>query len=163
MDASARELLAGLNESFEAAVAREEEIAASDLARSFRRGADLGERLRRGGEVTLIEDGVRVPVAGIGGDYFTCGDPAVLVGRLDRNLLAVASVGRAPSRPADALRAVGDWAAREEQVRVGTAGEGVYEGRLLHARADHLVLRTPLEELVLPMGIVKSIRLVRGG
>ena len=165
MDDAALELLAGLNESFDAAVARDEEVAASDLARSLLRGADLGERLCRAGGVTLlVEEGARVPVAGIGGDHFVCGDPPFLLGRLDRNPFALAREGRTPARSAiDAVGIVGNWALREERVRVRTAEEGDYEGKLLHVRADHLVLRTPVEQHVVPMGLVKSIRLLRGG
>ena len=164
MDGSLENLLAGLESSFDAALARDEEIAAADLARSLDRGAELRHRLVRArGVVLLLSSETRLPVANVGADYCACGDPPFLLAPLHNATFALGRAGLPPSdAPAMLKQALGRWADRSAAVEIATPA-GRRAGRLVQASADHVLLETRDQRIVVPMATVGSVRLSRVG
>ena len=164
VDGSLENLLAGLESSFDATIARDEEIAATDLARSLDRGADVRHRLGRAqGAVLLLLHGARLPVASVGADYCAWGDPPLVLAPLHRAALALTGVGSPPSdTPSTLTQALVRWADRSARVEVDTS-TGRHAGRLEQACADHLVVDSGEGRILVPTPIVESIRLSHAG
>ena len=164
VDGSLENLLAGLESSFDATIARDEEIAATDLARSLDRGADLRHRLgRAAGTVLLLLQGSRLPVASVGADYCTCGEPPSVLAPLHRAALVLTGAGSPPSDTSTTLtQALARWADRSARVEIDTA-TGRHAGTLEQACADHLVVDMGEGRILVPMPIVGSIRLSHAG
>lgn len=165
MDGSIERFLAQLDAQFDAACSRDEEIAVADLARSLERGLGFRQRLCRIGTglSLLLPDGVRVGVSVVAEDYYACGDPEFLIGRLDRAAFALAEAEMPPtighSTLAQALR---HWSKSSPEVQIASA-VGSFRGRLAIAGSDHLVLDTAGSRVVVGLPAVETVRLVRGG
>lgn len=165
MDGSIERFLAQLEAEFDAACTKDEEIAAADLARSLDRGLCFRERLCRtgGGLTLLLSDGARLGVSLVAVDYYACGDPEFLIGRLEGSAFALTEAEPPPamgrSTFAQALR---HWSESSPAVVV-TGSMGSFTGRLVIAGSDHVVLATSGGRVVLGLAALETVRLARGG
>lgn len=139
--------------SFDAAVARDEDIAAADLAFSLRQDVDVREAVRRSGTAwALLEpDGARPPVDEVGLDYVRAG--ALLVRSTAATLRSVP--GSSPrSTDATLLEVLGDLCRRGAGVTVnGTSG------RLVRVAKEHLGIGREGTETIVGLAAVTSVRL----
>jgi hypothetical protein len=150
-------LFSGLEAGFSAALGAEIEIAADDLAFSLSQDVPHREDLLRNGG-SLLANGSVTRIDGVGHDFVISGERLVPLGR------AVVRMGseRVPDRIHDVLLAVLRRAARSGRGAVVETGTTSYEGRLLRATAEHVVV-SGIGLIAVPIGLVESIRLARGG
>lgn len=164
MDREAERFLTGLGARLDAAVARDEDEAATDLAFSLSQDRSLQGTVARLSEPLLQGPaGDRHEVTELGCDYVGCGRPvdlaaplsrAVVRGRPGRSLLEVTD-----RRFVELLRV---WVRRGSQVHV-EADLAVLRGSLRRAARDHLVVEAVDGSWdVVGLAAVSSIRCVRG-
>ncbi len=155
-------LLSSLEVTFEAAVNREEEEAATDLAFSLGQDQPLQEVLLRGGPLRLLlEDGAAIPVSIVGADYVIAGDPPRLVAQASATFVTGGD-SRLPREAATSLLTVlRTWARSGASVAVEADGRS-YNGVLVQATSDHLVLDAPAGRFVVGRGGVRQVRLISG-
>lgn len=161
-DAHIDRWLSSLNATFEAAVEREEEQAAGDLAFSFLQDLDQVETLRRGKAAALkLAGGANLPVARVGRDYVAAGTPPNLIVPLTFAVIGVGPSGPAPESADDSLLLLLRRAARlGTYARIATS-EGDWQGRLVKAGVDHVILNVSGQSLVIGNGAMRSITLLR--
>lgn len=133
-------LFAGLDIAFEAAAAREDEVAASDFAFSLAQDRTLHDVLERvPGADLCIEGGGRAPIRAAGADYFETEPRRVLVPA------AGACVRIRASGPAVQIRADCFLDLLRREARAGAAvavrsGGAEVAGRLAYAGRDHIAV-----------------------
>ena len=142
-----------LDAAFEAALAREDEVAATDLAFSLRQDVDVSAAIERSGSAwTLVGSGeARLPVDEVGLDY-------VMAGSLLTRTRAVtlrSAAGPAP-RTTDAtfLEVLGTWA--RAGARVAASG---LSGRLVRVAKDHVALSRGGRETIVGLAALEAVRL----
>lgn len=158
-DSGVDRLLASLDAMFDAAIAREEEEAASDLAHGLLQDLSLAETLPRMGSLTaLLPGGESLPISVVGRDYVAGGSPPTIV-PVTRAMLLSAD-GSAPEIRAEDLVATLRRVARTGQmVRVKSEGVNAV-GRLRRAGVDHLLLETATgRHIAVGMGAVGAVTL----
>jgi len=186
-------LMADLDATFEAAAARAEDEAASDLAFSLAQEICWFDSLRRGGAASVaLGEGRTAAVEAIGRDYVMAGDRGGLMiipaahavvlrrqgpPRRDRDADGPPRRDRdADGPPRDGTTAEPAPPAGEDNLvallrrlaRTGcgvevTTASGAFRGRLLRAGGDHLAVAGHGGEVVVGMGAVVRIRVDRGG
>ena len=151
--------LSELEASFEASLARDEDFAARDLARSFRNDENLVDVLTRCGGVTAeLTDGTRLPVVEVGTDHVVAGTDADVIMRLERAIFYPGeSVDEPVSTSISWLSVLRTWAgeAREVQVRVHNK---VVAGSLVVAARDFLRIENRGGVVLLPHEAVTYVR-----
>lgn len=158
-------LLKSLDATFDAALARQEDEAASDLARSFQQGKPLLEALNDLATVVARgPDATRSPIARIGRDYvITATTPAHIL-RLSECLFVDAkdagdgtdgNIEHAPDTFVEVVRTVGR---ARRTVRVVTP-YGPLEGLLTRAATDHVAISGTAADFLVPMSLVRSVQL----
>ncbi|MFN2488804.1 MAG: hypothetical protein ABR529_03510 [Actinomycetota bacterium] len=157
-------IVASLDASFDASIAREEDEAASDLAFSLLQDRSVVEAFRGAGPLELkLEDGASVVASEIGDDYAASGSPVDVIVPLRRAVGASAPHGRPPAlvarRASDVLHA---WARAGARVDIVTA-RGTFSGRLVRAAADHFELAMATGCVLVGADAVDAVRRVRGG
>lgn len=158
-------LIASLDASFGAAIARQEEEAASDLAFSLAQDRDMRSAAARLAPLQLVmQDGDSHPVTRIGSDYFGAGDPLSVLVPSHRALLREvsprgAAVGTSPERMGNILLR---WARQGHVVEVST-GHARVRGRLTRAARDHIEVLGPRGRYLVAWREVCSIRRVLEG
>ena len=164
MDQELERVIARLEARFEAALAREEEEAAIDLALSLRQDRSLADLVRSGVALRLLEaDGGRPPVTVLGADYCGTGTPLTCVRRLGSTPLLSDATGAVPATRRDSLQEVARrWARCGRSVEVGLETETV-KGRLAQVGPDNIVLDAAAGTVIVPLWLVDSIRLVHEG
>ena len=175
--------MADLDATFEAAAARAEDEAASDLAFSLAQEICWFDSLRRGGAASVaLGEGRTAAVEAIGRDYVMAGDRGGLMiipaahavvlrrqgpPRRDRDADGPPRHGTTaePAPPAgeDNLVALLRRLARTGCGVEVTTASGAFRGRLLRAGGDHLAVAGHGGEVVVGMGAVVRIRVDRGG
>ena len=129
-------LLSSLEVQFDAAVTREEDDAASDLALSLRQGLALRDVMRRGPWVARVH-GARRPVVLVGSDFVACDGPDTILLPYRRLVVAPAETGDVPRGSPlsllDALRRL----CRSGVVAEICAGAEALRGRLIQVGPDH--------------------------
>ena len=151
--------LSELEASFEASLARDEDVAASDLARSFRNDESLSEVLARcvGTSVELSE-GMRLPVVEIGSDYVIAGVMADVLVHHDRALFHPADHGDGTAHTESSwLSVLRGWAAEDRKVQVRAHGT-VVGGSLAVVGRDFLRIENSTGAVLVPHGAVTYIR-----
>lgn len=140
-DSGVDRLLASLDAMFDAAVAREEDEAASDLARSLLQDLSLEETLPRLGPLmALLPEGRLLEVSVVGLDYVTAGSPAMFI-PITRAML-LASDGPSPEiKGEDLVTALRRMAHAARKIRVSSDGVEA-TGRLRRAAVDHILIET---------------------
>jgi hypothetical protein len=146
----------------EAALARDEELAADDLAHSLIQGASLAEALKRWRSTEVLCLGVWGRVSRKGPDHVVLGDGATLVPH--RAIAAARSTSGAMSGVTDLslLERLRGWARASTEVGVRTSQVN-FRGRLNSAAPDHLVLAGPEGEILIPLTAVASVTTLGGG
>lgn len=163
-DAHIDRWLSSLNATFEAAMAREEEQAAGDLAFSFLQDLNQVETLRRGKAAVLrLAGGASLPVGRVGSDYIAAGNPPNLLVPLERAVILIAASGPAPETADDSLLLLLRRAARLGASVHVTTSQGQWEGRIAKAAADHTVISASGQNIVMGNRAIRSIRLLHAG
>jgi hypothetical protein len=154
-------MLSALDAEFDAAVAREEEEAADDLAFSLSQGLSLGDVLPRGAWILCGDSLPAAPVAFAGRDFVAAAEPALLVPaavaclRRDRAGFPPAAVD---AGIVEVLRVL---ARRAAMVRLESIGTTI-EGRIRRVGPDHISIHRPTDEFVIALGAVRSLWLAEG-
>lgn len=148
-----------LGAAFEAAEARQEEVAASDLAFSLRQDVDLVAAVGGRGWTLVLEDGLSAEVDEVGADYVIAGLYAVPASKA----VLRAADGRAPLR---SERSFAEWlgsACRAGATIEVRAGSRELRGALVTVGRDHLKLRTRGAAALVGMAAVDSVGLCGDG
>ena len=157
--------LAGLEIIFDAAIARDEEAAADDLAVSLDQDRTLVEVLTRTpAEVVTTQGSIHSRARMIGDDYVRIPTPSkdYLV-PLYQGIYRLTAGGCAPAREdASLLETLRRMARGRASIGVDTQ-DASFEGTISRARRDHLELETPRGILLIPYGAVVRLSLRRGG
>ncbi len=147
-----------LGASFEAAVVREEDVAAADLAFSLRQDRDLPTALQGRGWVALLEGGASAAVAEMGEDYVVAGPHVVPISK---------AFLRSAERPAPDRRerTFSEWLS--SACRAGSAIEVVAgghrtAGRLTAVGRRHLVLRRQGRDSVVGLDSIDCVTVAAG-
>jgi hypothetical protein len=157
-------IVRGLEASFDAAVGRAEDEAASDLAFSLLQERRLGEVLERRRGVTVISrDGVRVPVEVLGDDFVADAEPSTRLLPLATAVFESSGEGAPPRRlHLDLTAQLRLWARGGAHVRLTTfAGE--ISGKLVRATPDHVTVLSPGGERDIGREAVLDVRRTRAG
>jgi hypothetical protein len=128
--------------SFDAALARDEEEAASDLAFSLLQERSLSEVVERSlGLVVVDRDGVRSRVSEVGDDFVVEAPPSARLVPLSTAVFESSSGGVPPHRRhLDLTAELRRWARSAARVSALTS-VGVVAGQLMRAAPDHLTIR----------------------
>ncbi|MFN2388731.1 MAG: hypothetical protein ABR575_03880 [Actinomycetota bacterium] len=148
-------LFVSLDASFDAAVARAEDEAASDLAFSFLQDRALADVFRvRGGRVHL--GGALLHIYSLGPDHFRVGPRGGTLVPF-RAAVAVADDGDAPPglEPRSLLEVLRSWCRAGASVQVKTV-ETTLAGRLVRATSDHVAVVTRSGEAVIAHGAIRA-------
>ena len=164
MDKELERVIARLEERFDAALALEEEEAAADLAISLRQDRNLADLIRDGRCLRLLEgEGATREVTVVGVDYCGTGSPVSCLRRLGSAPLLGVESGPGPEFRPDSLQEVARrWARAARRVEVGLEADTL-AGRLIQVGPDNLVLKAPAGQVIVPLWLVRSIRLVHEG
>jgi hypothetical protein len=160
-DSELDKVLQALDAEFDAAVAKQEDAAATDLALSLLQDSILPERLTSAPYFAELANGTRLRVMAVGPNY-------VIVGRDDLVPLTKAvfrrSEGGAPPRRSsrDLLSVLRSWVRGGSLVEIDIQGR-VLAGRLGVAGRDHVAVETTSGQLMVPLLGIDRIRRVRGG
>ncbi|MGH2755153.1 MAG: hypothetical protein ACRDLB_12060 [Actinomycetota bacterium] len=151
--------LTELEASFDAAVARDENIAADDLARSFRQDERLTEILSRGGARFVdLGHGARLPVVEVGADYALAGTTAPILVHVATAIFHPATDGGPPrTSSATWLEVLRTWAIERRKVQVTALGRTM-TGILAEAARDHLTVDTDGGPALIPHAVVAAVR-----
>jgi hypothetical protein len=147
-----------LEATFEAGLAREEEIAASDLAFSLRQDVDLQAAVARSGAGwnLLAPGGATAAVDDVGVDYVRA---ATLLVRASHAVLRSTDGPKPRVVDRRLLELLGEACRSGVEASV-TTGNGTTAGRLIRVANDHLALRNEDSEMVVGLGAVESVRLL---
>jgi hypothetical protein len=160
-DSELEKVLQALDADFDAALARQEDAAASDLALSLLQDRELSDRLTAAPHFAELSNGVRLRVMAVGPNYVT-------VGRDDLVPLARAiyrrSEGGAPPRSSstELLAMLRSWVRTGSVVEIEAQGRAL-AGHLVMAGRDHLALDTAAGRVMVPLQGIDRVRRVRGG
>ena len=160
-----RGLFQSLDAELDAAIAREEDDAASDLAFSLLQDRSIRELLAgRPSVAAVLADEITVPVSVVGRDYIGCGEPLTILVPL-AHAVVVESSGHCLVEVRDdddMLSRLRSWARARVSVEVMTR-QGRFVGTLLPVGRDHLALERPIGRVIVPLQALLSIRAVGGG
>lgn len=136
------DVIAELGAQLEAAIEREERVAANDLAASLLQDLRLADVLVRAGHEAELPDGAWLPVAFAAGDHVeTGGARGRVIVPLEVCVLRPAAA-LPPARPrAESLLEVLRALARQGAGVVVHLGRGVLEGRLIRVGRDHVIVQ----------------------
>lgn len=165
MDPELERVIGRLEARFDAALAREDEVAARDLQVSLRHGQALADLLRSGTALRLLEaDGATSEVTAIGSDYCGIGVPLSCIRRLGRTAFLVTADGAPPEVRRDSLHEVADrWARAGRRVELTLETDRLYAGRLGQVGPDNMVLEGSPGRVIVSLELVRSIRLAHEG
>lgn len=150
-----------LDESFGAAIASADRIAAADLSLSFLQDLELAAALQRGGalEAATGSDGFR-PVVEVGSDYVVVRRPKPTVLRMAAACYKLDPAGASPviveRTTVELLRSL---ARRATPAQIAHPG-GLVEGAISRVGRDHIVVREGRGEVLIPLVGLLSLVLV---
>jgi hypothetical protein len=155
-------LLESLGATFDAALAREEEAAATDLAMSLRQDRSLLDLLHRGSWRAVLEPGLSPHIAAVGHDVVVAEEPG-------RHLIPTARLQITPAPELDKAERVGasliemlrDLARASLPVLVPSEG-GSQEGVLRWVGTDHLALEGRHGVVVVALTTVRRVSVLGG-
>jgi len=150
-------VLSTLGVAFDAAIARDEEVAASDLAISLRQDRDLRDRLLRDGPWKLVLGDARSAlVEVVGADFVGAGPMLVPLGRA----VAVRAPEGVGARPSPAtLRELLRGLARAKKAVVVSDGGREWSGCAALCGRDYLALEARGGEVLVPLHVIAWLRL----
>lgn len=166
-------VVSDLEAAFVAALQRDEELAADDLASSLLHDLDIPRAVARMSRPELLlADGRAFPVVEVGLDHLVAGErnpvcvpTAFAVVRGDSQRVTVPSQTggnreRTPFSSVTLLERMRRWASEELPVRVATASDS-YEGVLTRATPDHVAIQRASREIFVSWGSVREVRRLR--
>lgn len=161
-EVTGRHLMDSLEASFDAAVARREEEAASDLALSLLQGRSLTDIGGREGAWDLrLADGRGLPVTLIGRDFIGAGKPPSVLVPAARAVLVRITASTPPRRSdASLVEELRGLVGLGASVRVDT-GCGSFEGVLARAGPDHVLLQALTGEVLVGLDGISVLQLTR--
>lgn len=163
MDSELERVLTEIEMRFDAELGRQEEEAAHDLAVGFRQDRLLRTELERESAAILSGDGRRQEVTVVGRDYVGSGWPLALVTKIERAVICLQGSSSPPvARDDTFIEVVRRWQRARLRVELSMK-EGTVSGVLDRVAVDHLLIGTCSGPLMVPLPVVLSIRLVRGG
>lgn len=149
---------------FDAAVARDEELAADDLALSLDQDRTLEDVVTRASRLTTLRLGGRArPVARIGVDYVETMSPGSEYMPLDQAIYRVDGSGEAIEPLETSFLEILRTLVRAHAFVELETREGKFTGTLARARRDHLQLGTATDTLIVPYAVLVSVSVRRGG
>ena len=157
-DPRLEKLFASLDASFDAALAREEDEAATDLGRSLRHDLRLTDVVLRGSWIVRFAEGGQAPVAVAGSDFVGSEGSGPLVQPMGRAVLQAATGPRPRGTDLSLLELLRVMARRSTEVQIHLP-EGRMEGRLLVVGPDYLGVGTPMGRSLIGLHAVTAIRL----
>ncbi len=150
-----------LEASFEASLARDEEVAARDLAFSLAQDRDLGLAAQRmDGCALLLEGGAALQVTEIGLDYLRAD---TVVAPLGRAIVRAAPEAPAPVRAERKLLELLNGACRSGALVEVRTSQASFTGRLETVGRDHLGLAGSAGAVLIALGRVLEVRLGGAG
>lgn len=149
-------LLSTLGVAFDAAVARDEDIAAGDLAVSLRHDRDLRDVLVRGGPWTVVlADGRRIGLDVVGADFVAGGAIVVPLGRA----AVAATRAGAPPRPSSATFHQIMRGCARSRARVTVAdGDREWSGRAVVCGRDYFSVACAVGDVLVSLASVAWVR-----
>ena len=160
-DPSTRTLLSSLSASFDAAIARAEDEAATDLAISLQQGRSLHELATRQPVWVVLTGGRASPVMWVGRDFFATVDGDLIP--TGRTVLRLEGAGRrAERRSENFLSVLRRWARQKAVVELQT-DDGYLSGHLLLGGKDHVVIKIADSDVAIGLGAIRAIKRARGG
>jgi hypothetical protein len=157
-DPRLEKLFASLDASFDAALAREEDEAATDLGLSLRYDLPLTDVVLRGSWIVRLAEGGQAPVAVAGRDFVGTEGNGPLVLPTGRAVLQAAPGPRPRGTDLSLLELLRVMARRSTEVQIHLP-EGRMDGRLLVVGPDYLVVDTPMGRSLIGLHAVTAIRL----
>jgi len=158
-DTQLLKLLSSLEVQFDAAVAREEDEAASDLAFSLRQGLFLRDVLRRGAWNARLDGALRA-VALVGRDYVACAGPDTILIPHRRLVVAPSASGsEARTSPLSLVETLRALCRSGAEVEI-SGGDVVISGRLMQVGPDHVAVATSSRPAFISAEAVDLIRLM---
>lgn len=154
-------MIASLDASFEASVARSEEEAASDLALSLRQGRTLAEVLLRShGIEAHLPGGARFVVTAVGDDFLGGGEPlSRAVPWTWVKLLACPSAAAPTRYRGDLIGLARQWMRRGARVEIMSEAGGL-RGPLAEVGSDYLCVTTAAGPGYVPRAGIKEFSLL---
>jgi hypothetical protein len=158
MDPRLQGLFTSLGATFEAEIARDEDVAADDLAFSLRQGRSLADVIERGSWDLLTPSGPRT-LAIVAGDYVAAGSSPVFITPLAGATFVAGSAHITPAMLSDRtlLQLLRRLSRGGFDVELETAS-GQFRGRLLWAGTDHVVIDGIRGQVALGLDALQWIR-----
>lgn len=159
------DLIRPLDVAFDAAVARDEEVAADDLALSLDQDRTLSQVLdRTRGAMVLNADpeGAQRYVDGVARDYVWTNHPTPTLTPLYQAIFKVPGRRERVEQRSDTFIDRLRQLARASQTIEAATRFGTFFGTITRARRDHLELRTRIGTLLVPYAELTSVRITRG-
>jgi hypothetical protein len=152
-----------LSATFDAAIAREEEIAAADLAITLRQDGSMREELLRRAGALFVEGWGSPRISEVGLDYVGAGRPVEV---LVPSAAALVRRTEAYEMPTASERSLVEelrrWARSGRRVEIRT-WHGELDGRLVAVGRDYVVVKSAAGEAAVGLNAVAAVRSVRGG
>jgi hypothetical protein len=164
-DAQLERLITGLEASFDASIARQEEEAADDLAFGLLQDRSLVQALSGARSLDAwLPGGSAAPVVCLGADHVVAGERADVVIPLASLVVTSSDAAGTPEVRADEtlLEVLRGWARLRAVVEVVTR-VGAVRGRLIRATTDHLELQRRAQRFFVGHEVVEHVRLLSRG
>jgi hypothetical protein len=151
-------LFASLDASFDAALAREEDEAATDLALSLRHDLPLTEVVLRGSWSVRLAGGAQAPVTVAGRDFIGTDGSDPLIVPVGRAVLQAAPCPRPRGSDLSLLELLRIMARRAAKLQIDHP-EGRVDGRVCVVGAAYLIVETAIGRCLVGLHAVTAIRL----
>jgi len=156
-------VLENLAASFEGSIAYEEDLAAEDLTRSLLNGRTYGDVVAdRGPWDLVLSDRRRLPVTEIGADYVAAHGVALVLCRYGARPLVRGSSTPPTSAQKTFAMVLREWSRSGQKVGV-TSGDATWEGSVVSASPDHLLLLSNGREVLLTPTMIDHVTVSREG
>lgn len=153
-------LLESLGATFEAAMAREEEAAAADLAMSLRQDRSLLDLLQRGSWRALLEPGLTPRIATVGPDVVVAEGPGRhLISTARLQITPAPDLAKAEQVATSHVEMLRDLARARHPVLVRSEGDSL-EGVLRWVGTDHLALEGHHGVVVMALTTVRRVSIL---
>lgn len=159
LDSRLEQLFSSLDASFNAALDRSEEEAATDLAFSLIQDRSERDHLRHAG-FSVRSAGGTLPIVRLGEDFVETADGWLF--RLGQAVVVRDETAAPPlERPESLIEVLRHGSRRGADVQAETPSR-YYRGRLVRCGPDHVCLRSGPKQILIPLGLVSAFRFSHG-